>query len=108
MKGGGDVPIRAPWGRRCPGARGQREGVADPKLVSRKVGGGGRSPFPAEMTALLAACREALSLVFSNPQAHGYLSADLLFFIGLRLVFFILFFFFNQRTNLSTKGLFLF
>lgn len=57
----------------------QREGVADPKLVFRKVGGGGRSPFPAEMKTLLSACREALSLAVSNPQAHGYLTAGFIF-----------------------------
>lgn len=77
--------------------------MADPKLVSRKVGGDGRSPFPAEMWTLLAGCREALLLVFSNPQAHGYLSADFSFFIGVRLIFFHSIFFHSTNKRFS-KG----
>lgn len=71
--------------------------MADPKLVFRKVGGGGRSPFPAEMRTLPSACREALSLVVSNPQAHGYLSADFIFHCCEAYFFFTLFF--SQPTN---------
>lgn len=85
------------------GEGGVREGVADPKLVSRKVGGDGRSPFPAEMWTLLAARREALSLVFTNPQAHGYLSADFLFFHWCKVYFFHSIFFFSMNKP-SSKG----
>lgn len=82
----------------------QREGVADPKLVFRKVGGGGRSPFPAEMRTLLSACREALSLVVTTRRLTGIL-VQTSFFIAVRLIFFSLFFFPNQRINLSAKVL---
>lgn len=71
--------------------------MADPKLVFRKVGGGGRSPFPAEMRTLLSACREALSLVVTTRRLTGIL-VQTSFFIAVRLIFFS-FFFFPQPTN---------
>lgn len=84
-----------------------REGVADPKLASREVGGGGRSPFPPQMRALLAACLQALSRVLATRRLTGTL-VQTSYFSLVRGIFFSLYFFSNQRINLSAKVLALF
>lgn len=89
----------ARWG----GGVRELQGVVD---AGSSLGRWGRRalPVPRRDEALPAARHEALALVFSNPQAQG---CRLFIFIGVRLTF-SLYFFFNQRTNISAKSLFLF
>lgn len=102
---GGREQLRGKEGAMARWGGGVRElqGVVD---AGSSLGRWGRRalPVPRRDEALPAARHEALALVFSNPQAHG---CRLFIFIGVRLTF-SLYFFFNQRTNISAKSLFLF